>query len=272
MAFIITRLVSGRGLGQAAQPPGVIADAGRNQVIVGDRTSASQPENRTVQRVNWVSIAGTSSSRSIALSPPSGSDGASPGNPVKLVLMNRSQHHCCPAVWYDGDIVLGGGILKETKKRRKQGDSSLALSLSWLSDQTLAIKASLVFGARGSLKADKLVHSLKRSKAKKGLSLSHYREGIAPTVFSWLIALPRLNKDKTLDQADFLLASPTSTSRAIDLEMIAIGGFSLPAFMEQSDYDEWQIAVWLTVCPGRFHYARGRSDRFLGRRQLDTPR
>jgi len=44
-------------------------------------------------------------------------------------------------------------------------------------------------------------------------------------VFSWLIALPRLNKDKFLDQADFLPRQ--LDSRAVsDLEMIAIGGFS----------------------------------------------
>jgi len=49
MAFIITRLVSGRDW-DCAQPLYVIGlDAGRNRVIVGDRTSASQLEC-TVQR------------------------------------------------------------------------------------------------------------------------------------------------------------------------------------------------------------------------------
>jgi len=76
--------------------------------------------------------------------------------------------------------------------------------------------------------------------------------------------LPRLNKDKNFDQADFLPRVQLDQRAISDLEMIAIGGFSpLAGFMEQSDHERvvadmrlanglpWSIPITL----------RGRSDR-----------
>lgn len=110
-----------KGLGiAAAQPLYVIAlDAGRNRVIVGDRTSASQQEC-TAGRVNWVSIAEPtapvraevqvryrSTAVPVTVLPLDNSR-------VKLVF-DEPQFSITPgqaAVWYDGDIVLGGGIIE----------------------------------------------------------------------------------------------------------------------------------------------------------------
>ena len=110
-----------KGLGiAAAQPLYVIGlDAGRNRVIVGDRTNATQQEC-SVQRVNWVSIAEPSAPiraevqvryRSLAV-------------PVTVVPLENSRAKLVfdepqfsitagqAAVWYDGDIVLGGGVFE----------------------------------------------------------------------------------------------------------------------------------------------------------------
>lgn len=110
-----------KGLGiAAAEPLYVIGlDAAMNRVIVGDRTSATQSEC-TVQRVNWVSI-------------------AEPAAPIRAEVQVRYRSHPVPvtviplensrvklvfdepqfsitpgqaAVWYDGDTVLGGGVIE----------------------------------------------------------------------------------------------------------------------------------------------------------------
>ncbi len=110
-----------KGLGIAApQPLYVIGlDAGANRVIVGDRTLATNPECN-VGRVNWVSI-------------------AEPGSPIRAevqvryrsqpvpvtviplensrarVVFDEPQFSITPgqaAVWYDGEKVLGGGIIE----------------------------------------------------------------------------------------------------------------------------------------------------------------
>ena len=110
-----------KGIGiAAAEPLYVIGlDAAMNRVIVGDRTSATQPEC-TVQRVNWVSI-------------------TEPSAPIRAEVQVRYRSHPVPvtviplensrvklvfdepqfsitpgqaAVWYDGDVVLGGGIIE----------------------------------------------------------------------------------------------------------------------------------------------------------------
>lgn len=110
-----------KGLGiAAAQPLYVVGlDVGRNQVIVGDRTSANQQEC-TVARVNWVSMTEPTAPiraevqvryRSIAV-------------PVTVIPLNNCRVKLVfaqpqfgitagqAAVWYDGDIVLGGGIIE----------------------------------------------------------------------------------------------------------------------------------------------------------------
>lgn len=110
-----------KGLGiAAAQPLYVIGlDVARNRVIVGDRDSASDP-TCTVQRVNWVSISEPTGpiraevqvryrTRPVAVT-------VIPleGDRVKLVF-DEPQFGITPgqaAVWYDGDIVLGGGIIE----------------------------------------------------------------------------------------------------------------------------------------------------------------
>lgn len=109
-----------KGLGVAASAPLYVIglDTVNNRVIVGDRTKATQPEC-TVERVNWVSIAEPSSPiraevqiryRSAPI-------------PVTIVPLDKSrvrvvfdepQFSVTPgqaAVWYEGEKVLGGGII-----------------------------------------------------------------------------------------------------------------------------------------------------------------
>ncbi len=118
-----------KGLGiAAAQPLYVIGlDAVQNRVIVGDRTSANQQEC-TVQRVNWVSI-------------------PEPGAPIRSEVQVRYRSIPVPvtviplgpaqvklvfdepqfgitagqaAVWYEGDILLGGGIIEPLTSGNKR--------------------------------------------------------------------------------------------------------------------------------------------------------
>jgi len=115
-----------KGLGvAAAQPLYVIAlDPARNRVIVGDRASAHDPEC-TVQRVNWVSItAPTAPIRAEVQvryrTPPTPAtviplDG---GDRVRIVF-DEPQFSITPgqaAVWYDGEVLLGGGIIELKEK------------------------------------------------------------------------------------------------------------------------------------------------------------
>ncbi|QIZ70725.1 tRNA 2-thiouridine(34) synthase MnmA [Oxynema aestuarii] len=110
-----------KGLGIAAPEPlyVVALDPGRNQVIVGNRASATQPKCN-VSRVNWVSIAEPSApirtevqiryrTRPVpATIIPLGD------NRVQLVF-EAPQFGVTPgqaAVWYDGDRVLGGGVIE----------------------------------------------------------------------------------------------------------------------------------------------------------------
>jgi tRNA-specific 2-thiouridylase len=113
-----------KGLGiAAAHPLYVVAlDVGRNQVIVGDRDSVHYPEC-TVHRVNWLSIPPIAEPRSVTVQIryraaavpatliPQASD---QGGRVKIVF-DEPQFGVTPgqaAVWYDGDCVLGGGIIE----------------------------------------------------------------------------------------------------------------------------------------------------------------
>ncbi|HBE31095.1 MAG TPA: tRNA 2-thiouridine(34) synthase MnmA [Cyanobacteria bacterium UBA11368] len=116
-----------RGLGiAAAEALYVIGiDAVNNRVVVGDRTHLTQPEC-TVSRVNWVSIAPpTTPIRAevqiryrttpapVTVIPLMDGQDAHPTR-VKLVF-DEPQLSITPgqaAVWYDGDILLGGGIIE----------------------------------------------------------------------------------------------------------------------------------------------------------------
>lgn len=110
-----------KGIGIAAEAALYVIgiDAGRNQVIVGDRTSVTQPEC-SVQRVNWVSITEPSAPIRAEVQVRYRS-GAVPvtvipldNSRVKLVF-DEPQFSITPgqaAVWYDGDLVLGGGVIE----------------------------------------------------------------------------------------------------------------------------------------------------------------
>ncbi len=114
-----------KGLGIAASKPlyVVALDATANRVIVGDRDTIQTTEC-TVQRVNWVSIAKPeipikaqvqlryrSKPVPVTVAP---LDDSGPQGRVKLVF-DDPQEGVTPgqaAVWYDDDVVLGGGILE----------------------------------------------------------------------------------------------------------------------------------------------------------------
>ena len=118
-----------KGLGIAAPEPlyVVAIDAGRNRVIVGDRTCVTQPEC-TVERVNWVSIPEPtapiratvqvryrSSAVPVSVIPLE-------GNRMKLVF-DEPQFSITPgqaAVLYDGEILLGGGIIERSTVTESQ--------------------------------------------------------------------------------------------------------------------------------------------------------
>ncbi|KOR33851.1 MULTISPECIES: tRNA 2-thiouridine(34) synthase MnmA [Planktothricoides] len=114
-----------RGIGLAAPEPlyVVALDPIKNQVIVGDRTVATQ-EECTVKQINWVSMEPPSSPIRaevqiryrtppvpVTVIPLEG------GDRVKLVFDER-QFGVTPgqaAVWYNGEILLGGGIIEPAK-------------------------------------------------------------------------------------------------------------------------------------------------------------
>ncbi|MBF2034492.1 MAG: tRNA 2-thiouridine(34) synthase MnmA [Leptolyngbyaceae cyanobacterium T60_A2020_046] len=116
-----------KGLGVAAPYPLYVAgiDVGRNQVIVGDRDSVYAPEC-TVQRVNWVSVAPPRQPLSVSVqiryrSPavpatviPLVDDTGADSGRIRLVF-EEPQFGVTPgqaAVWYDGETLLGGGIIE----------------------------------------------------------------------------------------------------------------------------------------------------------------
>ncbi|MBE9129752.1 MULTISPECIES: tRNA 2-thiouridine(34) synthase MnmA [unclassified Coleofasciculus] len=119
-----------KGLGIAAAEPLYVVelDTARNRVIVGSRDSATQSEC-TVGRVNWVSIHPPTApirasvqvryrSRPVAVNviPLEGnsSNGDSFASRMKLIF-DEPQFSITPgqaAVLYDGDILLGGGIIE----------------------------------------------------------------------------------------------------------------------------------------------------------------
>lgn len=109
-----------KGLGIAhSEPLYVIAlDAANNRVVVGDRDSASQSDC-TVSRVNWVSIAPPTTPVTAEVQVRYRS-APTPCTVVPLsgdrvrILFDEPQFSITPgqaAVWYDGDRLLGGGII-----------------------------------------------------------------------------------------------------------------------------------------------------------------
>jgi tRNA-specific 2-thiouridylase len=110
-----------RGLGVAApQPLYVVAiDALRNRVVVGPRDSALSPEC-TVDAVNWVSIAPPTAPLAAAVQVRYRSEPVPAeivpldDGRVRVVFVNSPQFAITPgqaAVWYEGERVLGGGII-----------------------------------------------------------------------------------------------------------------------------------------------------------------
>lgn len=110
-----------RGIGIAAERPLYVIgiDAGKNQVIVGDR-DAIQKSEFTVQRVNWVSIAAPTMPIRAEVQIRYRST-AAPCTVIPLeenrvrVVFDEPQLSVTPgqaAVWYQGDLLLGGGVIE----------------------------------------------------------------------------------------------------------------------------------------------------------------
>lgn len=122
-----------KGLGIAAPEPLYVIelDAGANRVIVGDRQLAVESDCN-VQKVNWVSVAPPIAPIRASVqiryrSQPvpatiipvesSEADEKASGTRVK-VIFDEPQLSITPgqaAVWYDGDVLLGGGIIERKK-------------------------------------------------------------------------------------------------------------------------------------------------------------
>jgi len=122
-----------KGLGIAAPEPLYVIelDAAGNRVIVGDRQLAVESEC-TVQKVNWVSVAAPTTpiraqvqiryrSRPVPATiipvEPSQAEEKVGGTRVKLIF-DEPQLSITPgqaAVWYDGDVLLGGGIIERNQ-------------------------------------------------------------------------------------------------------------------------------------------------------------
>ncbi|BAY20703.1 tRNA (5-methylaminomethyl-2-thiouridylate)-methyltransferase [Calothrix sp. NIES-2100] len=111
-----------KGLGIAAAEPLYVIelDAVNNKVIVGDRTKATQPEC-TVNRVNWVSIAEPSAPIHAEVqiryrSHPTPVTVIPLENSRVRLVFDEPQFSITPgqaAVWYEGEKVLGGGIIEQ---------------------------------------------------------------------------------------------------------------------------------------------------------------
>jgi tRNA-specific 2-thiouridylase len=112
-----------KGLGVAASEPLYVIglDAGRNRVIVGNRASAHQSECG-VHRLNWVSIpepdAPIRAQVQVRYRTP-----AVPATVIPLedagarIVFDEPQFGITPgqaAVWYDGEVLLGGGIITQS--------------------------------------------------------------------------------------------------------------------------------------------------------------
>jgi tRNA-specific 2-thiouridylase len=109
----------GLGIG-AAEPLYVLAlDAGRNAVVVGPRSALGSP-GLTAQDLHWVAVAGLSGPRRAACRIRYRHREApallTPRGDAVLVQFDEPQPAVTPgqsAVFYDGDTVLGGGVIRE---------------------------------------------------------------------------------------------------------------------------------------------------------------
>ncbi len=110
-----------KGIGIAAERPLYVIglDAGKNQVIVGDRTDAETREF-TVERVNWVSIAEPAAPIPAEIqiryrSQPVGATIVPLAQQRVKVVFDEPQFSITPgqaAVWNRGDLLLGGGVIE----------------------------------------------------------------------------------------------------------------------------------------------------------------
>ncbi len=110
-----------KGLGIAHSEPLYVVelDAVKNRVIVGDRTATFAPEC-TVQRLNWVSIAAPTTPIRAEVQIRYRA-AAEPATVIPLedgrlrIVFDDPQSSITPgqaAVWYDGEVLLGGGIIE----------------------------------------------------------------------------------------------------------------------------------------------------------------
>lgn len=113
-----------KGLGIAhSEPLYVVAlDARQNRVIVGDRAATLAPDC-TVQRVNWVAIAPPTSPIRAEVQIRYRAQ-AVPATIIPLennrvrVVFDEPQSSVTPgqaAVWYDGEVLLGGGVIERSQ-------------------------------------------------------------------------------------------------------------------------------------------------------------
>lgn len=111
-----------KGLGIAHSEPLYVVglDAKNNRVIVGDRAATLSAEC-TVQRVNWVSIAPPNAPIKAEVQIRYRSK-ATPAMVIPLeanrvrIVFDEPQSSITPgqaAVWYDGEVLLGGGVIEK---------------------------------------------------------------------------------------------------------------------------------------------------------------
>ena len=110
-----------KGIGIAAAHPLYVIgiDAVKNQVIVGDRNHAQNPDC-IVKQINWVSMAEPAAPIHAEVqiryrSPAVGATIVLLGDDRVKVVFDEPQFSVTPgqaAVWYSGDILLGGGVIE----------------------------------------------------------------------------------------------------------------------------------------------------------------
>lgn len=112
-----------KGLGVAAAHPlyVVAIDAGKNEVVVGDRSEA-QDRECTINQINWVSIAPTQNPIRAEVqiryrTPPAPATIVPLENDRARIVFDEPQFSITPgqaAVWYSGALLLGGGLIEPT--------------------------------------------------------------------------------------------------------------------------------------------------------------